>query len=399
MRHDIPFPVENDCGFLDYLRACWENGLLDDYSDNHFIIKALENRLNEFNGMYQMMENGLNMFGVIKSNGEINRDAFCLSFCVNLSSRLSQLSQVFNKADIDRFITDQLSAGKKHYNEDTFFEALSEIAVLNFHLSRFHGWTQAEYEPPVTNDSAKNPEAILYGKVRDGNGGMRTFSICIEVKCAQFPSINICQPKIIPTVLLSDEGRKIVPEFCKRHAIRYVNPGLMKLKDFLNSAASKFSIPEGENYNLLYVNWSYRDFSSNSFLEPWSLLTNEINGVLNHPEIAKQFGISDEVFQKVTAVIVYTDALEGIMFSDLRNIWQQNGRGARFRMWILNEDLRKAEATKESDFFYNLTGMKPDGPLTQYLMCDFHTHTMDEKVQSIKTCLELEELIKHNVYQ
>ena len=50
----------------------------------------------------------------------------------------------------------------------------------------------------------------------------------------------------------------------------------MKLKDFLNSASSKFSVPQSNEYNLLYINWSYCDFASNSFLEAWSLLTNRI---------------------------------------------------------------------------------------------------------------------------
>ena len=143
--------------------------------------------------------------------------------------------------------------------------------------------------------------------------------INIEVKCPKFPSIEQREGKIaIPTVLLSDEGRKQVPVFCEERGITYISPRVMKLKDFLNSAASKFSIPQEDEYNLLYVNWSYCDFPSNSFLEAWSLLTNSINGILTHPEAAHSLGVSSDVFEKITAVIVYTEALEGLMFLDFR---------------------------------------------------------------------------------
>lgn len=96
--------------------------------------------------------------------------------------------------------------------------------------------------------------------------------------------------------MLSQRGRELVPEFCKNHDIQYLSPRLLKLKDFLNSASEKFSIPQEDEYNLLYINWSYCDFPSNSFLEAWSLLTNDINGILTHPDIAQKIGVSNDVF-------------------------------------------------------------------------------------------------------
>ena len=86
------------------------------------------------------------------------------------------------------------------------------------------------------------------------------------------------------------------------------------------------------------------------------------------------------------------------MFSDFRNVWQSNGRGPRFRMWILNEDLRKAEISRESDLFFSITGIKPDEGLTQFAMIDLQSHTFDEQVQTAITSVELIKLIEQNVY-
>ena len=48
MRHDIPFPIHNDYEICHYLKNIWECGWLDEYSDEHFLIKAIENRLTTF---------------------------------------------------------------------------------------------------------------------------------------------------------------------------------------------------------------------------------------------------------------------------------------------------------------------------------------------------------------
>ena len=147
-------------------------------------------------------------------------------------------------------------------------------------------------------------------------------------------------------------------------------------------------------YNLLYINWSYCDFASNSFLEAWSLLTNAINGILTHPNAAQSIGVSPDVFKKITAVIIYTEALEGLMFLDFRNAWQMNGRGQRFRMWVLDEKLRHAETTRESDTLFYVTGMKPNDELTQMAMLDCKSKTDSDRVNSSLIGLELVDLVE-----
>ena len=76
-------------------------------------------------------------------------------------------------------------------------------------------WKQALYEPPVQiSKSLKNPEARFVGEL-SLNGNVEEIIINIEVKCPKFPSIEHQESKIaIPTVLLSNEGRKQIPRFC-----------------------------------------------------------------------------------------------------------------------------------------------------------------------------------------
>lgn len=396
MRRELPFPKHNDYELCNYLKECWEQGLFDEYSDEHFIVKAIENRLTTFVGFNQMLENEPNLHGIVLSKGIIDNTSFNANFCLNLSNSLSCLASVFGKDKIEKFITDQLSAGKGQYNEDAFFEALSEISILFFYARRAK-WEQAIYEPPVNiSGSVKNPEAKFVGNLCLGGSDSIRFSVNIEVKCPKFPSLNSEKRIAIPTIMLSQRGRELVPEFCKNHDILYLSPRLLKLKDFLNSASEKFSVPKENEYNLLYINWSYCDFPSNSFLEAWSLLTNDINGILTHPDVAQRIGVSNDIFQKITAVIVYTEALEGLMFSDFRNVWQQNGQGQRFRMWILNNDLREAEISRNSDKLFNITGMKPTESLTQMVMLDCKSQTDSDLAEAGMIGVELANLIGHN---
>lgn len=393
MRHERPFPIHNDYEICDYLKSIWEYGWLDEYSDDHFLIKAIENRLTMFIGYTQMINNDPNLHGLIKAKGIIDNKSFSQNFCMNLSMRLAYLNNVFGKEHIERFVKDQLSAGKQNYSEDTFFEALSEVSVLYFYAYRYN-WEEALYEPPIgKQNSSKNPEASFVGELPISDGTQRV-KINIEVKCPKFPSIEQQEKKIaIPTVLLSDEGRKQVPTFCENNGVNYISPRVLKLKDFLNSAASKFSIPKENEYNLLYINWSYCDFPSNGFLEAWSLLTNEINGILTHRNVAHGLGVSPDVFERINAVVVYTEALEGLMFLDFRFVWQMNRRGQRFRMWVLNDDLRKAENSRESDILFYITGMKPTDELTQMVMLDCKSQTDSERVESAVFGVKLASLI------
>lgn len=401
MRKDTEFPLDDNL-LLEFLRSAWENGWLDEYSDDHFLIKAIEGRLDGFVGMEQLIANNANLFGFVMPDGSVDWKEFALNFCVNFSAHMEVLEHTFGTDHIRRFVMDQMSAGKKKYNEDTFFQAMSEVSVLCF-LAR-NRWTQAIYEPPVDKGANnKNPEARFIWEYCPGgdeaapDAQKKTVTVNVEVKSPKFPHDSHADERtIIPTVLLTDEGRSEIQTFCKENGLVYMSPRVQQLKEFIKSAAEKFSIPGPNEFNLLYINWSYRDFPSNSFLEAWSLLTNELNGILTHPEAAKEFGILPEHLQKITAVIVYTESLEGLVFADLRYIWQRNGAGPRFRMWVLDETLREAERSDKSRLLFNVTHMNPDDPSKQRLMVDLKFKALGDIDRVSKLSLELLRLIHEN---
>mgnify|MGYP006889191507 CR=1 FL=1 len=51
--------------------------------------------------------------------------------------------------------------------------------------------------------------------------------------------------------LLSDEGRKEIPAFCKDNGIVYISPRVMKLKDFLTALLRNFLFHKATSTNLL----------------------------------------------------------------------------------------------------------------------------------------------------
>ncbi len=403
MRREKPFPIKEYSILTGFLKKAWINGWLDDYSDDHFLIKAIENRLTNFVGMELLIKNDNNQYGFIKNNGDVNINGFSQTFCINFSGRMQLLANSFGEENIKNFVTGQMSAGKSHYKENAFFEALSEVSILSFYSARYD-WSHTIYEPSLINGASnKNPEARYIGsincKVDRGNGreSKRKVIINIEVKSPEFPQDYHKNEKIvIPTILLTDTGREEVKKFCIERNIVYMDPRVLKLRDFINSAASKFTVPMNDEFNLLYINWSYRDFPSNSFLEAWSLLTNEINGALIHPEYAESIGILPDALQKITAIIVYTESLEGLMFSNFTHVWQCNGAGPKFRMWVIDDKLRNAEWTDKSNVLFRITGMNPSQGLTQMAMIDGKSKTAEAKVETEILSFELTRLIKKN---
>lgn len=135
MHREKIFPLEEFIELCGFLHKAWTDGWLDEYSDDHFLIKAIENRLITFVGKEQLIENDINQQGIINSDGSINTTAFSLNFCINFSRRMQFLAQIFGEESIKSFITSQMSAGKQHYKEDTFFEALSEVSILSFYAA------------------------------------------------------------------------------------------------------------------------------------------------------------------------------------------------------------------------------------------------------------------------
>ena len=126
-------------------------------------------------------------------------------------------------------------------------------------------------------------------------------------------------------------------------------------------------VPKENQYNLLYINWSYSDFPSVGFLEPWALLTNELNGILTHREIGIHLPFNDPIhpdaYDKISAIIVYSSSIDQLMFSDFRYVWQKSPSAAqKFRMFVLNKELEENELSGKSSELFEVTGMKPSIP-------------------------------------
>lgn len=408
MRRENPFPLKGkvDRELCAFIATAWENGWFDEYSDDHFLIKAIEGRLTSFVGIDQMIENNINYQGIVDEDGNVDVKPFCINFCINFSLRMQSLASVFGADSIINFIKNQMSAGKANYNEDYFFEALSEVSILTFYARR-GAWKQALYEPPVKKgENNKNPEASFSGDLccktveSKGENSVQSFVVNIEVKSPAFPHDTHSREKIlIPAVLLTKEGREIVRNSCESCGVKYLDPRVLKIVDFLNSAACKFSIPQRNEFNLLYINWSYRDFPSNSYLEAWSLLTNEINGILTNQKIGKELKVHNDVYEKISAVIVYTESLEGLMFSDFRYVWQKTGAGSRFRMWVLDKKLRKAEWENHSDILFKITGMNPSKQDDCLALLDYKIKGKEDRITACGFGNRITETIRKNALQ
>ena len=138
LRSETPFPQKFDNIICSFLKRIWQEGWLDEYSNNHFLIMALEGRLRQFTWNEQFLNNNNNAYySPITKNGTVDYEAFSENFCTNLSAKLAGMSSMFGENETKKFVMDQLSAGKENYNEDVFFQAFSEIEILTFFHSGF----------------------------------------------------------------------------------------------------------------------------------------------------------------------------------------------------------------------------------------------------------------------
>lgn len=390
-RSDGPFPFD-DFDPLGFMEKAWTKGWLDDFSSNHFLIMALENRLDKFDWEYQFVSNTtVDAFTPLSLDGKIDFRQFSDNFIINLSTKLAVLEQRFGSDKIHNFVVNQLSAGKSNYSADTFFQALSEIEILCFYCRI--KWSTYIYEPPVGIHGA-NPEARFEYIVPSNNGISQNIQVNVEVKTPRFPiPENPKQRVALPTILLSDEGRKQVQRLCDLNNMKCQLPRVTKLVSFLNSAASKFNTPKENQYNILYINWSYSDFPSEGFLEPWSLLTNELNGILTHRDIGINLPFKEhlrpDVYNKITAIVVYSSSLDQLMFSDFRDTWKTSAlAGTRFRMYVLDKKLEKRELSNELTPLFRITGMRPNSPEKEHwrTLTNFNRDENNSSLQKLRDC-------------
>lgn len=370
MRSESESPLKNNF-MCEYLNKMWKNGWLNSFSNKHFLIRAMENRIGDFVGEAQLLENNFEIYS-FNNNLSIN-------FSINLSSKLEYLSRVFDEQSISRFIKDQLSAGKSNYNEDQFFRALSEVEVLKY-FSTF-GYSvnkKAVYEPAIGRNG-KNPEARFF---YDDD-----VIVDVEVKTPGFSNTIINEKLLIPTVLLEDQGR-LLNTYANKNNVKCICPRIHKLVTFINSANEKFESPHSSKHlNLLYINWSYSEFPSKSYLEAYSLLHNDLNGLINHKKIGFQFGIEETAYEKISAIVVYTSSMNNLIFQDLRYLWATRN----FAIIPMNVDEKLLLQVTGMDYKMNCT--------TPYILADFKSRNIEEMAREVRICGKANELVKQTYFK
>ena len=298
----------------DILLEMNDKGLFDEYSDEHFLIKALNGQMDYFDKYKNLIKGSL-----YYSTENIN----AVNFIANFSSKFGGFYKHFKEKEMENFVKNQLSAGKSNYKEEQFFRAMSEINVINFLLS--FGPTKLEkaiYEPKLGKNGSKPEARLIYE-----NG----IVIDVEVKTPGFNTKIDGDEKgvLIPTLLLDGNCKLKFKKKCDKYGFKFILPRVSKLKDYINSAGKKFQIPANKNHiNILFINWTYTDIERRGYLEPYSLLYNNLNGILKNKDAALNIGISKDALEKISAIIVYQDSFNSLIFGDFRYVWE----GYNFRM-------------------------------------------------------------------
>lgn len=285
-----------------------EKGWFDEYSNNHFLIKAIKGNMDYFQGKEHL---------IIDKSYWVGDEINATTFLINFSTKFQILKNAFPTKDIEGFVKNQMSAGKKNYQEDQFIRALSEMHVLIFMIGFGPGeLKEALYEPPIGKNK-KNPEARLIYE--------NDITIDIEVKTPGFNTSveNFKESLFIPGILMEHGEIKTVSNLCKENKITFKAPRINKLKDYINSAGDKFiKPPNNRHLNILFINWTYTDMDRKGYIEPYSLLYNNLNGILKNKDWWQIQGINKEALEKISAIVVYQDTFNSLLFGDFRYQWQ-----------------------------------------------------------------------------
>ena len=144
------------------LYRLWCDGAFDEYSDDHFIIRAFNEDLEYFRRFFETHY----MQMTYASAPYATIEHFPTNYVINFENAIRALVSAFGYDKIRRFVTDQLSAGKENYDEEVFFAALSEIHILAF-FCVYGGMSSVMSEPMEFDKNgkikiAKEPIDIIY---------------------------------------------------------------------------------------------------------------------------------------------------------------------------------------------------------------------------------------------
>lgn len=339
MHSENNFPSKFDTKFAEFIKTQWENGNLDGYPDDHFIILALKNKLKDFEYKDTLIRNNVFSYYSPISNGDIDYEKFACNFIMNFSPKLNALSSIFKSDKFDNFIKYQLAANNNgKFDVDQFLEALSEVEVLA-HWAGKTTWKEIIYECPAGTNNNHNPEARFV--IDNPNFVEEETQFNIEVKTPKFINRDDSKYKILPAEALTKEGIDYIKKICADNGCSLILPRIEKLIDLINNAIEKFNDFNKRIVNILYINWTYSDIEVGNFLEAWSILVNNENGILLHPEIScKIKELCNDIYKKVSAIVVYSSSLDQMMFIDFTHVFTKTPPfiNHHFRMAVLDKD-------------------------------------------------------------
>lgn len=327
---------DNICPIHPAFVDLWREGCFDEYSENHFLIRAIKKD--------PLLEKELEQY---RCNGFVS--AFDPeNFIQNLAMKICALMEIFSNEveKIKDFVQNQMAAGKQNYREKSFFDAYSEILLLYYLGAMSDKKGRNFYEPSVNNMSSKNPEAIF----NYPNGK----KIAIEVKNAAFPSLPQNPKFIMPLYPMEKEKLDELDMICQKDGYCLVRPRVGKMKDFINSACEKFNKPLDDNsYNILAMNWTDTNIPNLSVIEPAVYLGNKENGMMQFNTMASKissesFVINQDMYEKITAILVFKNSMDTLFFSDFRFMFRSKEAAIILNPFLLNT------AKKQKDFLDTL---------------------------------------------
>ena len=94
-RSEMPYPNVS-CIYLgeyDALNKAWKDEWLNDFSEDHFLIRAINGKLDDFDGRLQFNANNIPIY---------HSDNLNETFLINFSSRLNSLINFFGERNIKK---------------------------------------------------------------------------------------------------------------------------------------------------------------------------------------------------------------------------------------------------------------------------------------------------------
>ncbi len=92
MRSQTSYPATVGLEIFETIKVFWEKGIFDDYSEKHFIIRAINNDVSYFKELF-----------LRKNIKEINPTSFPWNFIANLNVKTVNLMQCFGNDVIENF--------------------------------------------------------------------------------------------------------------------------------------------------------------------------------------------------------------------------------------------------------------------------------------------------------